>query len=789
VRPVRLEVQGFGAFREPTTIDFEGIELFALVGPTGAGKSTVIDALCFALYGTVPRYEDRRLVGAAITTGALEAKVSLTFDAAGRRYVATRVVRRGRTGGASTKEARLETTDGEVLAGAAKEVDAAVERLLGLTFEHFTRAVVLPQGEFARFLHDKPGARQDLLVRLLGFDVYERMMQRANTLATEHEAAGALARQRLDALDGCTEAEREVWAAWVAHYGELRAELRDARDRIAALGRDASAASAEAARSRDVLGAIHRVAVPEGVARVAEDRDGADAALAAAVAETTARVSALEAARGALAALGDRDPLVAARATHLQLASVRAELGTARAAAERAQRGAAEAVGAREQQEEHFEGLRAARAVHALARHLRAGEPCPLCEQPVLQVPSHAAPPEWKDAPAALERARAAAEVASAAAAAARQTVDDLTAREDQLGRQVADGPGHEEIDRRLAAMDGASAALDAAVEAERAARAAEERARAARAEVDRRVGDAGREFRRQRDAVLQVGAEPPPESGDLLTDWPALAAWAAAAAPVHAAAAQERDARAVELLAQQESGVEALRRRVVDGDDEIEVPPAATIDELADVVAAAEQQARAAVQRIAEGLAKRAGLEQTLAELGSEGQVARELARLLDARHFEGWLVAEALDLLVAGAAERLRDLSAGRFSLAFAEGSRDFLVVDHANADEARSVRTLSGGETFQASLARALALADQLGDLAADGAARLESIYLDEGFGSLDPDTLETVAETIESLGAGDRMVGVVTHVGELAARMPVQLRVASGPRTSTVERIDR
>ena len=148
-----------------------------------------------------------------------------------------------------------------------------------------------------------------------------------------------------------------------------------------------------------------------------------------------------------------------------------------------------------------------------------------------------------------------------------------------------------------------------------------------------------------------------------------------------------------------------------------------------------------------------------------------------------------EALELLVEGASARLRELSNGQYSLALADGRNEFLVVDHTNADEPRSVRTLSGGETFQASLALALALADQVGDLAADGAARLESIYLDEGFGTLDPDTLETVAGTIEQLGAGRRTVGVITHVRELADRMPVRYRVVKGPRTATVERIEQ
>ena len=112
----------------------------------------------------------------------------------------------------------------------------------------------------------------------------------------------------------------------------------------------------------------------------------------------------------------------------------------------------------------------------------------------------------------------------------------------------------------------------------------------------------------------------------------------------------------------------------------------------------------------------------------------------------------------------------------------------MDHADADARRPVKTLSGGETFQASLALALALSDQMSTLAAEGAARLDSIFLDEGFGTLDAETLETVAATIENLGAVDRMVGIVTHVPELAARMPVQYRVARHGRAATVERVD-
>ena len=83
--------------------------------------------------------------------------------------------------------------------------------------------------------------------------------------------------------------------------------------------------------------------------------------------------------------------------------------------------------------------------------------------------------------------------------------------------------------------------------------------------------------------------------------------------------------------------------------------------------------------------------------------------------------------------------------------------------------------------------MSLSDQLSELATQGAARLDAIFLDEGFGTLDADTLETVAATVENLAATGRMVGIVTHVRELAERVPLQFRVRKNQITSTVERI--
>ena len=91
-------------------------------------------------------------------------------------------------------------------------------------------------------------------------------------------------------------------------------------------------------------------------------------------------------------------------------------------------------------------------------------------------------------------------------------------------------------------------------------------------------------------------------------------------------------------------------------------------------------------------------------------------------------------------------------------------------------------AGGETFVVSLALALGLADVIVEEA--GGADLDTLFVDEGFGSLDADTLDDVLDTLDALRDGGRVVGVVSHVGEMRDRIPTQLRVVKGRTGSTL-----
>jgi exonuclease SbcC len=136
-----------------------------------------------------------------------------------------------------------------------------------------------------------------------------------------------------------------------------------------------------------------------------------------------------------------------------------------------------------------------------------------------------------------------------------------------------------------------------------------------------------------------------------------------------------------------------------------------------------------------------------------------------------------EALRVLAEDGSRHMMTLSQRRYSLEF-EG-QDFCVLDHWNGDARRSVKTLSGGETFLASLSLALALAGRLAELSPErrSSQTLQSLFLDEGFGTLDAEALEVAVTALETLQGGERMVGVVTHIPELAERMPARVQVSS------------
>ncbi len=194
--------------------------------------------------------------------------------------------------------------------------------------------------------------------------------------------------------------------------------------------------------------------------------------------------------------------------------------------------------------------------------------------------------------------------------------------------------------------------------------------------------------------------------------------------------------------------------------------------------------QIGARLEQLAKDIERAKELREGMQALQKELDVSTDLAQMLGAAKFQTFLQYEALRTLAQDGSKRLEQLSGGRYRLQVDDRGAEFEVIDQWNADQARSVKTLSGGETFLASLALSLALAESLPGLAASRRVVLDSIFLDEGFGSLDADALDRAADALDALRTENRMVCIVTHLQELAQRLPARVVVTKAESGSTI-----
>jgi exonuclease SbcC len=175
--------------------------------------------------------------------------------------------------------------------------------------------------------------------------------------------------------------------------------------------------------------------------------------------------------------------------------------------------------------------------------------------------------------------------------------------------------------------------------------------------------------------------------------------------------------------------------------------------------------------------------LAQQIADAYAQYQRWARLATLIGSAEGDKFRkIAQAynLDLLVHHANAQLRQL-VRRYRLKRGGSMLGLLVMDTEMGDELRSVHSLSGGETFLVSLALALGLASM-----ASSTLKIESLFIDEGFGSLDPESLQLAMDALDGLQAQGRKVGVISHVQEMHERIPVQIQVRrQGNGLSTIE----
>lgn len=777
MRPVRIHVEGFAAYRKKVEVDFEDVEFFSLAGPTGSGKSSLIDAMVFALYGRVPRLGGNALAP-AISAGGDRARVAFDFAVGEDVYTAVRMAQRTSKGGASVREARLQLGD-KVIADGADDVTEAVEGLLRLRFDDFTRTVVLPQGDFARFLTATKAERQGLLRNLLGFDVYTRMRELARTRVAVAQERAESARRSIDVLDIPEPEELETARLRRDDLSRLNEAIGEDQRQLDEAIAQLKEAEAERSKLDDHMLRLNAIAEPprltEIETHVGKARDDvADASEKAGEAAKT-----LEALSAEVEAVPPMSSINMWQQQREKFAALESQIESAdhTPVREMLQKAESELESARSSHKKASQATVEARdlhAAHVLLDTVEVGQPCPVCQSVVTDLPDKRPAPELAELEEAESRAARAVEEARSKLVEVKTQLAglesrsrDLMTRRDEFAAELEAVPPLDD----LAGMATKHSKLATKVsQAKREKADSEARLEAAERALEDLADDRRQLNRRFNTAQLSVAElDPPvPESDDVIVQWKELMIWRDAKLE-EIRVKQERAEQAVSELA---GAAESKRSAITARLDEVGVEP---IQPFAVQVGAAFEAARAKVEMHEKALAEGKRLAEEVSSAESDVAVADTLAGHLRSNGFEQWLMAGALNDLVAGANQLLDQLSGGGYSLQ-SDDAGAFSIVDHRNADETRPVATLSGGETFLVSMALALSLAETL---AAKGGSGLDAIILDEGFGTLDDETLDTVAAVLEELAGSGLMVGVITHVKDLAARAPVRYEVSRQP----------
>ncbi|RYJ01998.1 MAG: hypothetical protein EON47_08935 [Acetobacteraceae bacterium] len=266
-------------------------------------------------------------------------------------------------------------------------------------------------------------------------------------------------------------------------------------------------------------------------------------------------------------------------------------------------------------------------------------------------------------------------------------------------------------------------------------------------------------------------------------------------------AEAQDRLAEAITRFDRDLEAARGIARQAATAAQDLVLPDLPRLAEALRQATLARNAAASAVITARAALTERDRLlaEITMAEKALEAArtafaLRQDLADLAEGRgtasglNFEGYVLSGLLDEALAAANRRLEHMLGGRYAIRRREerenrgraAGLDIEVLDRWNA-QPRPAATLSGGEGFCASLALALGLAETVAAHA--GARQLDTLFIDEGFGTLDAETLDTAIGVLEGLQAGDRLIGVISHVGELRERVQARLEVTPGRHGST------
>lgn len=742
MKPVTLVLSGWGPYKGVEQADFKDMQqgIFLISGPTGAGKTTIFDGITFALYGEVSgSIREKDSLRSDFAAPSTPTYVTLTFTHRGKRYRVTRNPKYDRPKlkgeGLTTELESGELYEEEtLLASGSTQVTERIGELLGLDYRQFRQISMIAQGEFQQLLVSSSKERTQIFRDIFQTRVYDMVTALLSGRVKALNARIDEVKHRMDEITGTFLIGLEEWEELKAkksrNYRKLIGCAEQEIERLKEREKELTLCLGELDQSyKTLVRTIEEIKSGNQAVRkyetdkktlqkLEEERDSLKEqkkALTKEYSRLPARKEKLEEKKAALRALEER------RKGLLAWQAARRELAKRQEAYLKLDGEAREKKWIYEYQDDCFKKA----AAGIIARDLRDGVPCPVCGSLTHPAPAvmEGEVPDEKKIRRLKEEYEAAALKASAAQSEAASLAGAVKNMEQGLSEADLSAGGEAAVKR----TEEEKALLDAEV------RTAEDEIRA----CEKAYQDCTVRLEKQKAACAQLKAA-------------------------------VRVPKRTEL-------VDVTRYETELSECERERRQAAREKERMGTALALNRQSLGALKGHLEDREK----------LEAEYSVVRELERAAGGYNgrnlvFEQYVLSVYFDDILRAANRRLLAMSGERYELHRLGRTKDKrsresmeMEVFDQYTGRRRSVKSLSGGEAFKAALALALGTSDVIQGYA--GGIQVEALFVDEGFGSLDAESLEQAVAILTSLSGGSRMVGIISHVDELKEQIASHILV--------------
>lgn len=862
MKPQKLIISAFGSFAGVETLDFSALGeqgLYLITGETGAGKTTIFDAISFALFGEASgRTRDRyTLLRSDFADEKTKTYVELAFLSGDSVYHIKRAIKK--TG----QDVTLTLTDGTIVSG-DRNVTNKITEIIGLDREQFAQIVMIAQNDFLRFLQSGTDERVKILRRIFGTGSLKYFQESLKTLARNAHDAWQTCRHDFERYEVDPYKRDEQFALWEAMIKTDRVELLQVEKKLGEYDKSKANLAAQLALAEE-LG--RRFAELEAVCAALVEHD----ALGFEMVQLAQKAVRSEVALQKIKPLADK-----AKTTNIQYQTAGSELETAKIAAQRSTTALASAKQRLEQlppltdagtaftqlrseweqttvKSERLQKLQSAYVIITdkqsllldeqgefetlnegfvaanrqyeamneaflreqagiIAMSLQDGTPCPVCgakehPSPAQLSSGELSETELKKAKDTVDKLRIKRDKKSAACSVLKAEIDTL------IGRFLQDFAEYDpDLEWQLAGekLYALTAETQTVLGDLTKRKEADEKALS---KLTTDIETATKELHKcetdYATAVALVGERESRVASQLILNEEANAAFITAlkeqdfdgeTAYLAVLISEDELAKTKTQLAEYEKNGEQLARdrKRLEHETADKVKP-----DLEKIKADMELVKNAADELLKQRDTIKSRLEQTeriLKELKKSAEnfvrlekqyaLVKQLSDTANGKlDFETYAQMAYFERVLRAANLRLKIMSQNRYTLLRKTDSDDRrkstgleLEVLDSYTGKARSSGSLSGGESFMASLSLALGLSDVVQQSA--GGIHLDAMFIDEGFGSLDADTLELSIRTLSDMAGGNRMVGIISHVTELRERIEKQVRVEKGTAGSRI-----